>query len=133
MYWITFEEEIKQLAEKINVQPDAIVGIVRGGLVPAVYLAQHLKVKDMYCITVRKDGNKRNVTTEILEDLADKSVLLVEDMLETGGSLIAAKKYMEKKGANVGTACLYIMPQSKIEPDYYLRQVNEVQKFPWEK
>jgi hypoxanthine phosphoribosyltransferase len=67
-----------------------------------------------------------------LDDLVNKNVLLVEDMLETGKSLIAAKQYLESKGARVKTACLYVMPISEIVPDFSLRQVEKVEKFFWE-
>jgi hypothetical protein len=53
-------------------------------------------------------------------------------MLEAGKSLIVAKEYLANKGADVKTACLYTMPISEIKPDFYIREVNDVIKFPWE-
>ncbi len=132
MNWEDFEHEIKALSDKVNYKPDMVVGITRGGLVPARLLSKYLEIKDMYCITVRKVGEERKVVTEILDDIVDKEILLVEDMLETGRSLIVAKQYLESKGAKVKTVCLYTMPISEIEPDYFLREVNEVEDFPWD-
>lgn len=120
------------LASKIDYTPDIIIGIVRGGLIPARLLSSELKVKDMYALTVKKVGQEREVTIEILEDLSDKKILLVEDMLETGRSLVVAKEYLEKRGANVKTACLYTMPVSELKPDFSLKEVVEVMPFPWE-
>ena len=133
MDWMSFEQEMRTLSEKINYKPDTIIGITRGGIIPARLLSTFLNVKDMYGIGVRKVGEERKVVTEILEDLTDKHVLLVEDILETGRSLIVAKQYLELKGAKVRTACLYTMPISEIEPDFYLTQIQEIKKFPWEK
>lgn len=132
MTWEELTTEVTELSTKINFTPDIIVGIVRGGLVPARLLSSKLKAKDMYCLTVKKIGAKRKVTNDILEDLTDKKLLLVEDMLETGKSLIVAKEYLANKGADVKTACLYTMPISEIKPDFYIREVNEIIKFPWE-
>ena len=135
MGWQTFEQEIKKLSEKIefnNYHPDMIFGITRGGVVPARLLSSSLLVKDMICISVRKIGGERKVITDILDDIFGKNVLLVEDMLETGRSLIAAKNYIESKGAKVRTACLYIMPISEVQPDFYLNQINKPVNFPWE-
>lgn len=101
-------------------------------MIPARLLATYLDVKKMYCLTVEKQGNERKVTSEITKNLEDKKILLVEDMLETGKSLIVAKNTLKSKGAIVKTACLYTMPISEIEPDYYLRTVNNVELFPWE-
>ena len=86
----------------------------------------------MFCLSVVKLGEERRVVSDILVDLANKNILLVEDMLETGRSIDVARKYLESKGAKVMTACLYIMSISEIKPDFYLREVKEVEKFPWE-
>lgn len=132
MNWTTFRSEIKILSKKINYQPNIIVGITRGGLVPARFLSTYLQIKDMYCLTVRKIGEERKVVTEILDNLVGKNILLVEDMLETGKSLVVAKDYLESMGARVKTACLYTMPISKIKPNFYIKQIKKVKKFPWE-
>ena len=132
MDWQAFHLEIKELSDRIDYHPDTIIGITRGGIVPARILSSSLEIKSMYCLTVRKEGEERRVVTEVLDNLVGKNVLLVEDMLESGRSLIVAKEYFESKGAIVKTACLYIMPCSEIEPNYYLRKVQNTKKFPWE-
>lgn len=134
MDWDQFEEKIKILAEKIKAefQPDMIIGIARGGVVPARLLNRELDVKKMYGISVEEKDKEGKVITDLLIDLEGKKILLVEDMLETGRSLVVAKKYLEEKGAEVKTTCLYTMPQSEIKPDYFLGEVEKAQKFPWE-
>lgn len=132
MNWETLEKEVHELAQKVDYAPDCIVGIVRGGLIPARLLSSYLGVKDMFCLTVKKTEDGRTVTTDISADLQGKKLLLVEDMLETGKSLLVAKEYLENMGAEVKTVCLYTMPISEVTPDYSLRQVEEVVRFPWE-
>ncbi|HEY4525214.1 MAG TPA: phosphoribosyltransferase family protein [Candidatus Paceibacterota bacterium] len=132
MNWNELREEVKSLASKIDYTPDVIIGIVRGGLIPARLLSSELRVKDMYAITVKKVGDERRVMNDILEELSAKNVLLVEDMLETGKSLLVAKEYLEEKGARIKTACLYTMPISELRPDFWLKEVSEVVPFPWE-
>ncbi len=132
MTWLELHAEVKKLAAQITISPDIIVGVVRGGIIPARLLSSELKVKSMYCLTVKKLGNERGVTSSILEDLNRKNILLVEDMLESGRSIITAKEYLKEKGARVKTACLYTMPISELKPDYFLREIREVIKFPWE-
>lgn len=132
MSWEELEKEISDLSSKIREPFDIIVGIVRGGIVPARMLSKRLKVNSMYCLTVKKLGNERKVMNEISEDIRGKNIILIEDMIETGRSLIATKEYLEEKGAFVKTACLYIMPISEIKPDYFLKEVKEVISFPWE-
>ena len=135
MEWKTFEEEMCCLYKKIcesDYKPDIIIGIVRGGLIPARYLSTLSDVKKMDTINVSKDDDKRTVLTEFNYNLKGKEILLVEDMLESGKSLIVVKEYLESKGAIVKTACLYTMPRSEIEPDYYLKEIEYVVTFPWE-
>lgn len=132
MDWKTFKNDIKKLSEKISYKPDIIIGITRGGIVPARLLSTYLKVKKMYCISVVKNNEERSVVTEITENISGNNILLVEDMLETGRSIKVAKAYLEEKGANVKTAGLYTMPVSEIKPDYFLKEIDSVLEFPWE-
>lgn len=132
MTWEEFQNEIKNLAAKIDYVPDVIIGIARGGVIPSVLLSKLLKVKDMYVLKVRKEGEQRLVMAEIFTDVSNKKVLLIEDMLESGKSLVVAKAYLESKGASVKTACLYTMPITETKPDYSLKEVDEVAHFPWD-
>ena len=132
MNWQTVESEITALSQKITDKPDSIIGITRGGVIPARLLSSKLNVKKMHCISVVKNGDARSVVTEITEDLNGKKILLVEDILETGRSLIVAKQYLKEKGAIVRTACLYIMPKTEVTPDYFLKTVDSIEGFPWE-
>jgi hypoxanthine phosphoribosyltransferase len=134
MDWKKFDKEIHAVGEKIaqsGWSPDAVVGIVRGGVVPAMVLANFENVRKFYVIKVSHVGEERRVKT-FEPDVYEKKVLLVEDMLETGKSLQAAKEFLEEKGADVRTAALYAMKGSVIKPDFYLREVSEVIEFPWE-
>ena len=132
MNWQETESEIGSLAAKITEKPDMIIGIVRGGLVPSRILAKLLNVKDMYALTVKKEGSERHVKSRIDENLSGKTVLLVEDALESGKSLVIAKQYVESLGATVKTAALYSLPISEITPDYCLSVKDEVPLFPWD-
>ena len=135
MNYKTFEDGICRLSRKIKdsgYEPDMIIGILRGGAIPARYLSKALDVKKMSAIEVIKDGEGRRVVAAPTYDLEGLKILLVEDMLESGKSLDVGEKYLESKGAIVKTACFYIMPQSEIEPDFYLEEIEDVVDFPWE-
>lgn len=131
MDWQEIDTAIDQLADNIGEAPDAIVGIVRGGIVPARLLAARLDVKTMYCLTVKKVAGEREVVTEITDDLKGMKVLLVEDVLETGLSLQIAKDYLESLGVRVSTVAMFTLAGS-VTPDYSLREVPTVPNLPWE-
>jgi uncharacterized protein len=138
--WQCVEEKVYELADEIKnscYHPNIVAGIARGGVVPARIFCKALKVRPLYCVNVKKPSKSRGglprVITEIKATLYGKKVLVVEDALETGKSLAAVKKYFkEKRGAIVKTAALFVMHKSEEEPDYYLHDVSEIPKFPWE-
>lgn len=135
LYYMTWEEldrEITKLRDKIDYKPDFLVGIVRGGVIPARLLSDKMTVREMYGLTIKKNDAVRTVTSDITENISGRKALLLEDMLESGKSLIEAKRYLEKKGALVKTACLYIMDKTEIQPDFFLRTSTGDEKFPWE-
>lgn len=132
MDWRKFERELHSLASRIEWKPDAVVGITRGGVIPAAMLARICDARAIHIIRVRHVGSRRKVEEGTLPELAGKKVLLVEDMTKTGKSMAAAKTYLEEKGAQVKTACLYTMPGSEIAPDFSLKEIRAVAVFPWE-
>lgn len=133
MGWDEVERETTLLAKKIDYSPDIIVAVARGGFVPGRLLAKSLGVKKMFGLTVTKSGDSRKIESQIdKESIAGKEVLLVEDMIESGRSLIAAKKYLEDLGASVHTTALYSMPDSEISLDYCLKSRRDIPEFPWD-
>ena len=132
MDWDTFDSETRRLAELIDFVPDIIVGIARGGVIPATLLSKILKVKNMFTLTLDREG-ERKISAFLTQDIQGKKILLVEDMIETGRGLSAGKKFLEEKGEIIKTACLYTMPLSEMTPDYSLNEVPEVVPFPWNK
>ena len=133
MDWQEFTDDVAQLAHLIDFVPDIIIGITRGGVVPARVLATYLQVDEMHCLWVQRKGKERKIASTLVADLVGKKVLIVDDMMETSGVMTTARKHVESRGAVVRTACLYTMPHSLQPPDYSLRVVPEVQQFPWEK
>lgn len=130
--WDELAAEVGRLAELITTKPDSIGVVMRGGMVPARILASKLRVPTVYGITLTKNGSERQMVVNVSDNMVGKTVLVVEDMLETGVSLMAVKAYFEELGATVQTAALYILPTAQIKPDYYLNERQDVPHFPWE-
>jgi hypoxanthine phosphoribosyltransferase len=130
MDWQEFEQALATLANKISEKPDAIVCVVRGGMIPGRLLCNHLGVKQLYCLSINKAT--RQLTTDILDDLTGQTVVLVEDTLETGTNLATSKQYLETRGATVLTAAMYCKPGGLIVPDFYLEIRDKLPVFPWE-
>jgi uncharacterized protein len=132
MNWTEVDKQVQELTQKCDAKVDIIVAIVRGGLVPARLLAKYLKIEEMYCLTIVKEGNDRHILSNITVELTGKNILLVEDFLESGKSLIAAKQYLEGLGATVKTASLSYQPSALVKPDYSNGEQATIPQFPWD-
>ncbi|MFQ5887083.1 MAG: phosphoribosyltransferase [Candidatus Hydrothermarchaeales archaeon] len=116
-----------------------IVGIVRGGLMPARILLDMLDNDELYTITVQfyesvgKTGNKPKIVHPVQGDISGKNMLLVDDISDTGESLIVVKQHLEEKGAKkVIVATLMKKPHTKFEPDICADETSAWVIFPWE-
>ena len=119
--------------------PDVIVGIARGGWIPARLLADfygnrrtaNIKI-EFYDNTSRSSENPI-ITQEISEGVEDKIVLIVDDVADTGKSLVAAIEHIKEMGAKeIKTATLYYKTHSIIKPDYYINETQSWIVYPWE-
>jgi hypoxanthine phosphoribosyltransferase len=62
-----------------------------------------------------------------------KKALLVDDVADTGKSLLLAKKHLLRQGAmEVRISTLYYKPLSVTKPDYYEKETRCWVVFPWE-
>lgn len=132
--------EIVRQMYKDNFRPDYIVGISRGGLVPAVKLSHYFDVP-MYAL------NKEESNLWIPEDALDgKNILIIDDINDTGKTIRKLKKeWSENPGdwskifhvGNVKFAVTINNEASKQSVDYYGYTINKYENpewcvFPWE-
>ena len=123
--------------------PDAIVGLTRGGWIPARLVADHLGVKRLLAlqtahwgVTATKDGHAA-LTERLSGSLDGANVLVVDDITDTGESLALAVDHVRTEGrpARLETAtCLHIT-HSKFVPTYFAEEVPADRwvwvVFPW--
>lgn len=122
-----------------NYQPDLVIGITRGGLIPARILADLLETSEFATIQIEfyVDINQTKAEPTLKQPLttkvAHKKVLLVDDIADSGESLKLAKTYLQQQGTSeVKTATLYQKPQSITNPDFYEKQTTNWVVFPWD-
>jgi hypoxanthine phosphoribosyltransferase len=133
--WEDACDQAEIVAQKISADgyvPDHIIGITRGGWVPAMMLSDMLGIKDLLSVRVthwgmtgEKDA-KAVLKYPLQTDLAGKKILLVDDLTDTGDSMaIAIEEIKKHKAAEVRTATLIHKKQSRIEPDYYATKTDK--------
>lgn len=131
-----------QLSERIvdrGVKPNIIVGIARGGWIPARILSDVLYTDAMFNVRIEYysdigiTGAEPKITQPLSVSIEDKRILLVDEVADTGESLIHAKKYVEDLGAEtVQTSVLHLKPTSRIIPDFYMKKIDKWTVYPWE-
>jgi hypoxanthine phosphoribosyltransferase len=132
-----------RLAEKIraseNFQFDCIVGVSRGGLPLTRIMSDLMDIQNVMitrCEYYNDIGEKKKkpiITQKIQGNISDRNVLVVDDVADTGESLIVIKSYLElKRPSQVKIATVYIKPWCKVLPDYYVSKTEKWIIFPWE-
>lgn len=143
---ISWEATIKyceQLALKINesnYKPDMLVGLSRGGLVPVRIMSDVLGINEVgvlglsFYTGMGKKLNEPKITQELAIDISGKKILLIDDVADSGRSLIAAKEYLLKKGAKeIKIATIHYKPISLFKPDYFVQTTSAWIAYPWER
>ncbi|MEZ0345154.1 MAG: phosphoribosyltransferase [Infirmifilum sp.] len=133
---------LSNIIEKSGWKPDIVVSIARGGYVPARLLCDFLDINDLVSIQVLHWGRAAEITAVahvkygFQAELKNKKVLLVDDICDTGDSIITAKEYIEKhySPAEIRVAVMqWISSVAKIKPEYYVDEVKEWvwYQYPW--
>ncbi len=140
--WNQIYTLLLEQAERIRsdgFKPDVIVGVSRGGWLPARVLSDLLEnpnlanVKAENYIGIGKAQGKPALTQGVSVDVAGKRVLIVDEVADSGGSLKLVQEHVLAQGAlEVKTATLYYKPQSAFKPDYYEKETTRWIVFPWD-
>jgi len=135
-------EAVANDVEDSGYSPSVVIGLTRGGWIPARLICDHLRIKKLYAVktehwgvTANNDG-KALLTQELNTPIADEDVLIVDDITDTGESLsLAVEHIRESEPREIRTATLLHITHSRITPDYFEIEVPENDWtwfiFPW--
>ena len=108
-------EEILK-AEAVETKADVIVGISRGGLIPAAIIAMK---NDKPLVAIYIDKNDI-MYLDRFQWIEGKHILLVDDIIRTGKTIIAAKQHLMRYGAErIDTFTLYDTRNRVMPWDYH--------------
>jgi uncharacterized protein len=144
--WADLDAWTAAVAAKVHAagrSPEVIIGLTRGGWVPARLVADHLGVKRLLAlqtahwgVTATKDGHAA-LTEGLSGSVEGATALVVDDITDTGESLALAVDHIRTEGRprRLETAtCLHIT-HSKFVPDYFAEEVPASKwvwvVFPW--
>jgi hypoxanthine phosphoribosyltransferase len=140
--WAAFGDASRELATAVaddGFEPDIVLAIARGGLIVAGALGYALSIKNLYTMNVeyytgvdeRLDVPMILPPTPELVDLESASVLIADDVADTGHTLALVKEFCTGKVAEVRSAVLYEKPRSVVQCEYVWRRTDLWIEFPW--
>ena len=137
IYW--FLLNLAKTIQNDGFNADIIVGVSRGGWLPARILSDLLENPKLANITAEfymgttKIRRQPIITQPVSVSVKDKKILLVDDVADTGESLKLVNSHLKEDGASeIKIATIYRKPWSTIVPDYYAKETCLWIVFPWE-
>ncbi|ASK63557.1 orotate phosphoribosyltransferase [Virgibacillus phasianinus] len=88
-----------RLVEQMEIKPDVIAGCATAGIPHAAWLADELNLPMVYVRSKPKGHGKGNQIEGHLQE--GQKVVVIEDLISTGGSSIEAAQALQKVGAEV--------------------------------
>lgn len=111
-----------------------VVGITRGGLVPACIIARELDIKmvETLCISSydHQDQRKAQVLKEASNIGTGEGWLIIDDLVDTGNTFVIARELYP----DAHYACIYAKPEGAPTADTYITEVSQDTwiHFPWD-
>jgi xanthine phosphoribosyltransferase len=141
--WDQMHRDSRALAWRLDGKgPDegawkAVVGITRGGLVPAMIVARELDIRRVDTISIKSynhqtQGSEPQVIKAPQADLMGDGtgILIVDDLVDSGKTLEVVRKLYP----NAHFATVYAKPSGKPQVDSYITEVSQDTWifFPWD-
>lgn len=141
---------VRQIQES-SFRPKHVVGLSRGGLIPATMIANQLKIREVYVHGYHSYDDETNlrdvdnphgvmyqdVIPDLMKNCQGREVLIVDDLCDEGITMLGLLRRLEKKfhdgAVKVKCATLYCKSKSKFQPVYVGSNVDDDWLvFPWE-
>ncbi len=140
--WEQFGAAARDLAQRVldsRFEPEILLSITRGGLLPAGAIAYAMDNKNLHIINVEfyTGINERLPEPVFLPPLPatnyldGRRVLIIDDVADTGETLRMVRDFCDKYAVESRVAVLYEKPRSVIAADYVWRRTDKWISFPW--
>lgn len=139
------EALVKRLITEIEAsgwEPEIVVGVARGGLLPAVMLSHHFDCPMQPLVWSRNRPGEQESNCWLSEDAsAGKHTLIIDDIVDTGATIEEIMNDWDLTvvanidwGKTVKVGCLQKRDTSKYDPAYVGELITNTQwqVYPWE-
>lgn len=114
----------------------AVVGITRGGLVPAMIVARELDIRTVDTISIKSYNHQNQGAAQVIKSPQSElmgdgtGILIVDDLVDSGKTLEVVRKLYPR----AHFATVYAKPSGKPQVDSYITEVSQDTWifFPWD-
>lgn len=142
--WDDIQEYCKILGNRMKPRKfDSVVGVSRGGLIPATIIAEEMNVRELRTVGVRsyrlRYGQKetRPILYQTCSPYLMGTVLVVDDIADTGETFEYLMDHFRRNKAitEIVTCSVFVRRSSSFVPNYYHTDLvgKDWVVFPWEK
>ena len=140
--WAEFGQACRELAQQVaddGYRPEIILSIARGGLLAAGALSYALGVKNVHVVNIEfYTGVDERLDMPVMlppapstVDLSGATVLIVDDVADTGATLEVVRDFCADHVAEARCAVVYEKPHSTVRCEYVWRRTDLWIDFPW--
>lgn len=133
--WDEFHRDTRALAQRLltsGKQWRGIVGIARGGLIPAAIVAREMNIRLVDTICIASYDHDKQGDVQILKTVAGdgSDLLLIDDLVDTGVTANIARELLPL----ATMAAIYAKPAGMASARYWQREFSQDTwiHFPWD-
>ncbi len=133
-----FYEDVQKVTNDLaEYRPDIIVAVARGGVTFGHFISEKMGVRHLYTInSIHYNGQEKLETIDLFNIPhigKDKKVLVVDDIVDSGDSMLEVLDVLKKKYPNntYKSAVLFYKKSACYRPDFYCREAKEWIEFFW--
>lgn len=140
--WNDIEKLATNLVDRLPNDYEAMLIVTRGGLVPGCIISEMMNIRNILVaavMTYLEPGQTmdRPIFLQFPDDLllADKRVLVVDDVWDSGKTVMAIKERLEAVGCRYDVATLHYKParsRYNAKPEYYVEETDDWIVYPWD-
>ena len=141
--WTDVGRMVRTLLGQLPRDWDNILVITRGGMVPACLISERTGIRNILCAAVvfyegseQKYAKPMFVQFPARDLVKDRRVLVIDDVWDTGSTIVAVRDRLRDLGATAEVCVLHYKPgRSRFpedKPDYYAEETDGWIVYPWD-
>src|SRR5687767_10891361 len=141
--WTDVGRMVRMLLQQVHRDYDNIMVITRGGMVPACLISERTGIRNILCAAVvfyegSTQKHEKPVFVQFPDDghVKGRRVLVIDDVWESGSTIVAVRDRLRAAGASVEICVLHYKPtRSRFpgeKPDYYAEETDRWIVYPWD-